>query len=133
MNIITMSAVATTLFLGGPSGPSLGFLSSTNFVNTWLMPVFWFAFKVIALCFVTVWVRASLPRMRYDRLMGLGWKYLIEIAILWVLVAASIEVANVENWNVVLTVIITAGLAVLAYAVLYLAIPKPDEIVEEFR
>jgi NADH-quinone oxidoreductase subunit H len=133
MNIITMSCVAVTLFLGGPSGPSLGFLAADNVVNVWFMPVFWFAVKVIALCFVTVWVRASLPRMRYDRLMGLGWKYLIEIAILWVLVAAAIEVADVQNWNVWLTVVIAFGGAAIAYGVLYLAIPKGYEQIEEFR
>ena len=133
MNIITMSCVAVTLFLGGPSGPSLGFLAADNVINVWFMPVFWFAVKVIALCFVTVWVRASLPRMRYDRLMGLGWKYLIEIAILWVLVAASIEVADVQNWNVWLTVVIAFGGAAIAYGVLYLAIPKGYEQIEEFR
>jgi NADH-quinone oxidoreductase subunit H len=133
MNIITMSTVAVTLFLGGPSGPALGFLSPDNVVNVWFMPLFWFGLKVVALCFVTVWVRASLPRMRYDRLMSLGWKYLIEIAILWVLVAASIEVANVQNWNVWLTVLISFGGAALAYAVLYLSIPRAYEQVEEFR
>ena len=85
MNVITMSAIAVTLFLGGPSGPSLGFLSSSGFINVWVMPIFWFLVKVLALLFATVWVRASLPRMRYDKLMALGWKYLIEIAILWVL------------------------------------------------
>ena len=90
MNVITMSAIAVTLFLGGPSGPSLGFLSSNNVVNVWLMPMFWFLVKVLALLFATVWVRASLPRMRYDRLMSLGWKWLIEIAILWVLVTATV-------------------------------------------
>ena len=67
MNVITMSAIAVTLFLGGPSGPGLGFLSSTGFVNVWLMPIFWFTAKVLGLLFVTVWLRASLPRMRYDR------------------------------------------------------------------
>jgi NADH-quinone oxidoreductase subunit H len=133
MNIITMSCVAVTLFLGGPSGPSLGFLSADGTVNVWLMPMFWFGLKVVALCFVTVWVRASLPRMRYDRLMALGWKYLIEIAILWVLVAASIEVADVENWNVWLTVLVTFTGAALAYGVLFLSIPKPHEQMEEFR
>src|SRR5690348_6615546 len=127
MNVITMSAVAVTLFLGGPSGPGLGFLSADNPVNTWFMPVFWFAIKVIALCFVTVWVRASLPRMRYDRLMSLGWKYLIEIAILWVLIAASIEVADVENWNIWLTVLVAFVAAAFAYGLLYLSIPKPHE------
>jgi NADH-quinone oxidoreductase subunit H len=133
MNIITMSCVAVTLFLGGPSGPNLGFLSADSTVNVWLMPVFWFAVKVIALCFVTVWVRASLPRMRYDKLMALGWKYLIEIAILWVLIAASIEVADVENWNIWLTVAVTFVAAAFAYALLYLSIPKPHEQMEEFR
>ncbi len=100
MNVITMSAVATTLFLGGPSGPSLGFLSDDGTVNVWLMPIFWFTVKVLGLLFCTVWVRASLPRMRYDRLMALGWKYLIEIAILWVLVSAVLVVAREEDWNV---------------------------------
>src|SRR5262249_13587357 len=94
MNVITMSAIATTLFLGGPSGPSLGFLSSTGFVNVWLMPIFWFAVKVLGLLFATVWLRASLPRMRYDRLMALGWKRVIEIAILWVLVTVALWVAH---------------------------------------
>jgi NADH-quinone oxidoreductase subunit H len=132
MNVITMAAVATTLFLGGPSGPTLGFLGADNVVNVWFVPVFWFGAKVIALLWVTVWVRASLPRMRYDRLMGLGWKYLIEIAILWVLIAAAIEVADVENWNVWVTVAIAFGAAVIAYGVLYLAIPRPQERIEEF-
>ena len=48
MNVITMSAVAVTLFLGGPSGPGLGFLADDSFVNVWLMPVFWFMAKVLA-------------------------------------------------------------------------------------
>jgi hypothetical protein len=71
--------------------------------------------------------------MRYDKLMSLGWKYLIEIAILWVLVAASIEVADVENWNVWATVVVAFGGAALAYGVLFLSIPKAHEQVEEFR
>ena len=91
MNVITMSAIAVTLFLGGPSGPSLGFLAGDNVLNVWVMPMFWFLVKVLALLFATVWLRASLPRMRYDRLMALGWKYLIEIAILWVLVTATVH------------------------------------------
>ena len=89
MNVITMSAIAVTLFLGGPSGPSLGFLARNNVVNMWVMPIFWFLVEGARAVVRTVWVRASLPRMRYDRLMSLGWKWLIEIAILWVLVTAT--------------------------------------------
>jgi NADH-quinone oxidoreductase subunit H len=133
MNVITMSAVATTLFLGGPSGPGLGFLGDENFLNVWIMPVFWFMAKVLALLFCTVWVRASLPRMRYDRLMALGWKYLIEIAILWVLVSAVIVVAREEDWNLWIATPVAAGAALLAFGVLYLAMPKAGEPVEDFR
>jgi NADH-quinone oxidoreductase subunit H len=133
MNVITMSAIAVTLFLGGPSGPSLGFLSSTGTVNVWLMPIFWFTIKVLALLFATVWVRASLPRMRYDRLMSLGWKWLIEIAILWVLVTVTLQVASDSHWNRPLTAIIAVAAAVLAYGVLYAAMPKPEEQIEEIR
>jgi NADH-quinone oxidoreductase subunit H len=133
MNVITMSAIAVTLFLGGPSGPALGFLAADNVVNVWLMPVFWFMFKVLVLLFCTVWVRASLPRMRYDRLMSLGWKYLIEIAILWVLVSVAIIVGRDEGWNPWVTTPVAAAGALVAFGVLYLAMPKPGEQVEEFR
>jgi NADH-quinone oxidoreductase subunit H len=133
MNLITMSAVAVTLFLGGPSGPSLGFLSADHVVNTWLVPVLWFVAKVLVLLFGTVWLRASLPRLRYDRLMALGWKYLIEIAILWVLVSVSVVVAREEGWNVALTAVAASAATLAAYGVLWLAIPKAGEQVEEFR
>ncbi|HTL84478.1 MAG TPA: complex I subunit 1 family protein [Acidimicrobiia bacterium] len=131
MNVITMSAIAVTLFLGGPSGPLIG--TSQNFLNTWLVPIFWFTIKVLALLFVTVWVRASLPRIRYDRLMAFGWKVLIELAILWVLVTAALQVAQVEDWNLLLTAVIVVVIAVGAYAMLWLAIPKRGELVEEIR
>jgi NADH-quinone oxidoreductase subunit H len=133
MNVITMSAVATTLFLGGPSGPGLGFLGDGNFVNVWLMPVFWFMAKVLLLLFCTVWLRASVPRMRYDKLMALGWKYLIEIAILWVLVSAALVVGREEGWNTWVVTPLSAGIALAAFGVLYLSMPKAGEQLEEFR
>ena len=133
MNVITMSAIAVTLFLGGPSGPQLGFLASDNVVNVWLVPVFWFIVKVLALLFVTVWLRASLPRMRYDRLMALGWKYLIEIAILWVLVSTALVVGKDQGWNLWIVAPTAGVVALLAFLMLYLAIPKAGEHVEEFR
>ena len=133
MNVITMSAIATTLFLGGPSGPGLGFLARANFVNVWLMPVLWFTAKVLALLFVTVWLRASLPRMRYDKLMALGWKYLIEIAILWVMVSAALVVGKDQHWNPVIVAPVSAAIAIVAFSGLYMAIPKAGEHVEEFH
>ena len=131
MNVITMSAIAVTLFLGGPSGPSIGDTSST--LNVWILPVVWFLVKVLALLFATVWVRASLPRMRYDKLMGLGWKYLIEFAILWVLITAAIKVSSDQGWATLPTVFIVVAIAAAAYGVLYLAMPKSGETIEEFH
>jgi NADH-quinone oxidoreductase subunit H len=131
MNVITMSAIAVTLFLGGPSGPTIGDKSSV--LNVWVLPVVWFLVKVLALLFATVWVRASLPRMRYDKLMALGWKYLIEFAILWVLITAGIQVGHDQGWSTVITTVIIVGLAAAAYGVLWLAMPKSGEVIEEFH
>jgi NADH-quinone oxidoreductase subunit H len=131
MNVITMSAIAVTLFLGGPSGPTIG--NASSFLNVWVLPVLWFLLKVLALLFATVWVRASLPRMRYDRLMALGWKYLIEFAILWVLITAAIQVGHDQGWPTLPTVIVTVAIAAAAYGVLYLAMPKSGEVIEEFH
>jgi NADH-quinone oxidoreductase subunit H len=133
MNVITMSAIAVTLFLGGPSGPAFGFLSANNVINVWFLPMIWFLVKVLALLFATVWVRATLPRIRYDRLMSFGWKWLIEIAILWVLVTATVQVANVEDWNAFAAAAIAVVVAVAAYGVLYASMPKSDELIEEIR
>jgi NADH-quinone oxidoreductase subunit H len=133
MNVITMSAIAVTLFLGGPSGPALGFLGNTNIINVWFVPMLWFLLKVLVLLFATVWVRASLPRMRYDRLMSLGWKYLIEIAVLWVMITATVQVATVAHWDRLVAALIAVLVALGAYGVLYASMPKSDEKIEEFR
>lgn len=79
VNLITVSAIATTLFLGGWHGP---------FLDHILGPV-WFFLKVFALCFTFVWIKATWPRMRYDRLMNLGWKVLIPLALLNVVLTAT--------------------------------------------
>ncbi len=135
MNIITMSAVTVTLFLGGPSGPALwpARFGWHGVINVWLMPIFWFAIKVIALTYGTVWLRAATPRMRYDRLMAFCWKYLIELAVLWVIVLTARELAIDNHWNVFLVTggTILAGAAL--YGLLMLMMPKPGEMVEEFR
>ena len=114
MNVITMCAIAVTLFFGGPYGPGLGFLPANGWFNAWIMPVFWFMFKVILLLFGTVWLRASLPRLRYDQLMALGWKFLIEVAFLWVMISGVVIVAKEEGWSmwIVLPSAIVGALAV---------------------
>ena len=99
MNLITMSAVAVTLFLGGPSGPSLGFVSDNHWLNTWIMPVAYFMGKLLILLYGTVWIRASLPRLRYDQLMQVGWKYMIEASFLWVATMLVLSTSRAYEWD----------------------------------
>jgi NADH-quinone oxidoreductase subunit H len=132
MNVITMSAVAVTLFLGGPSGPGLGFLAADHWLNTWVMPLVWFLVKLLVLVYGTFWVRATLPRLRYDQLMALGWKYLIELAILWLLVTGVYVLARDNDWPLWVFFAAPAA-AIAAYGVIWASMPKPGERVEEFR
>ena len=72
--MITMSAIMVTLFFGGPDGPGFHFVR-------WLWPIAWFAGKTVVFLYVYVWIRAALPRLRYDQLMDLGWKVLIPFSL----------------------------------------------------
>jgi NADH-quinone oxidoreductase subunit H len=82
--MIVVSFITASLFLGGYLGP---------FVDTlpWLGPIYLFI-KVVILLFIMVWLRATLPRIRYDRLMAFGWKILLPIALLNVVVTAVLIV-----------------------------------------
>ncbi len=85
-NMILMSGIATILFLGGWLPPF-----NLQFLN--FMPgFFWFALKVAFCLFVFIWVRAALPRYRYDQLMRLGWKVLLPLTLLWVVIISSVVV-----------------------------------------
>ncbi len=133
MNLITLSAIAVTLFFGGPNGPGIGAFPANGWFNAWVMPMFWFFLKVILLLFATVWVRASLPRLRYDQLMSFGWKFLIEIAFLWVMVSAVVVVGKEEGWAMYVVLPAAVVGALLVGVVLYLSVPKKRELVEEIR
>ncbi|HVA05359.1 MAG TPA: NADH-quinone oxidoreductase subunit NuoH [Acidimicrobiales bacterium] len=86
MNTITMSAVVVTLFFGGPDGPIPHAIPGASIV----MPIIWFLIKTVVFCFIYVWFRAALPRLRYDQLMDLGWKRLIPMTLAWLLLVASV-------------------------------------------
>ena len=92
VNIVAVSALATTLFLGGYHAfPGLGFTES------WLggcFTVFWFFAKVIGFFFIFVWLRGTLPRLRYDQFMQFGWKILIPASLLWIMVVATLRVMS---------------------------------------
>jgi NADH-quinone oxidoreductase subunit H len=111
MSVITMSAVVVTLFFGGPGGPLFG-LDGT-FAGA-LLGVLYFAIKVFVFMFVFVWLRGSLPRLKYDRLMDLGWKVLLPIGLVWVLATAAIVVAQetVERGAMLRTLLVAAGVMI---------------------
>ena len=80
-NMITVSCVATLMFFGGASSP---FGHLTDFggpIVMGLQSIFWFVFKIFAFLFLYIWVRSTLPRFRYDQLMSFGWKFLMPVAI----------------------------------------------------
>jgi NADH-quinone oxidoreductase subunit H len=84
-NMITVACVATLLFLGGWHGPIFGppMLQA-------ILPVVWFALKVVAFLFIYIWVRGTLPRFRYDQLMAFGWKFLLPLAIANLVITALV-------------------------------------------
>jgi NADH-quinone oxidoreductase subunit H len=89
INMVTVSALATTLFLGGWRAPVP--LSLWHGANSGWYPMIWFVIKIVACLFVFVWLRGTLPRLRYDQFMHLGWKVLIPINLVWILVITSIR------------------------------------------
>jgi NADH-quinone oxidoreductase subunit H len=85
-NMILMSGICTVLFLGG-------WLPPADFAPfTWIPGIIWFGIKVAILLFVFIWVRATLPRYRYDQLMRLGWKVFLPFSLLWVVLTAGVLV-----------------------------------------
>jgi len=92
VNIVGVSALATTLFLGGyHAPPGLGFTEA--WLGGWFTAI-WFFIKVSAFFFIFVWLRGTLPRMRYDQFMQFGWKVLIPVSLFWILVVATLRVLS---------------------------------------
>jgi NADH-quinone oxidoreductase subunit H len=124
ISLITMSAIAITLFLGGPAGPNFGLRGN------WaaLLSLVWFIVKIWIFLFANVWLRASVPRLRYDQLMDLGWRWLIPVSLLWLGVVSVKRVAQLENWHVTLAVFLAIIGAFLVYAFVAACMPRRDTI-----
>jgi NADH-quinone oxidoreductase subunit H len=107
-HMITVSAVGVTLFLGGWHGPQFH-------VVRWLWPLLWFLVKLYVVIYTLVWVRATVPRFRYDRLMNFGWKVLIPLGLLWILITgAAIELPNIYSDGRSAFIITMGTVAILA-------------------
>jgi NADH-quinone oxidoreductase subunit H len=95
VNIIAVSALATTLFLGGYHAlPGLGF--TEQWLGGWFTLV-WFFIKVLGFFFVFVWLRGTLPRLRYDQFMKFGWKVLIPFSLAWIMVVSTLRVMSQQQ------------------------------------
>ncbi|WP_017933132.1 NADH-quinone oxidoreductase subunit NuoH [Nocardioides sp. Iso805N] len=117
VNMATVSALATTLFLGGWHAP-LWIDHVWAGANEGYWPLLWFFGKLLGFVWVFIWLRGSLPRLRYDQFMALGWKRLIPLALVWILVVATVRVIALENgfdprWVAVPAVLFTAGMLVV--------------------
>jgi NADH-quinone oxidoreductase subunit H len=95
VNIVGVSALATTLFLNGYHAlPGLAF--TENWLGGWFTLV-WFLLKISAFFFIFVWLRGTLPRMRYDQFMQFGWKVLIPVSLVWIMIVSTMRVLSNEK------------------------------------
>ncbi len=114
VNIVAVSALATTLFLGGYHAlPGLGFTES--WLGGWFT-VIWFLVKVIFFFFIFVWLRGTLPRLRYDQFMKFGWKVLIPFSLVWIMVVATLRVLSQQGAPRAVVIGFTTGVVLLVLA-----------------
>lgn len=115
INLITVSAVAVTLFLGGWRAPFP--ISLWSGANEGWFPMIWFLAKILVFIFIFVWLRGTLPRFRYDQFMRFGWKVLIPVSVLWILVIATIRGVSDEYGLAVKPLAITAGVLLSVFVI----------------
>ncbi|GII26331.1 NADH-quinone oxidoreductase subunit NuoH [Planosporangium mesophilum] len=119
INMVTVSALCTTLFLGGWRAPA----PITTFwagANSGWWPMLWFTIKVLLLLFVFIWLRGTLPRLRYDQFMRFGWKVLIPVNLVWIVALAGLRTlqnsgleSQIKTYIMVGTVLVIAAVWVL--------------------
>jgi NADH-quinone oxidoreductase subunit H len=118
INMTTVAGLATTLFLGGWRAPWP--ISVWSGANSGWYPIIWFLIKVGIILFCFIWLRGTLPRIRYDQLMRFGWKVLIPASLVWILVIATIRVWRTHGGSP--AVYTVAGLLLVALlALLFMA------------
>jgi NADH-quinone oxidoreductase subunit H len=97
VNMATVSALATTLFLGGWRAPWPLSAINDGMFNEGYWPLLWFFGKVLGFIFLFIWLRGTLPRLRYDQFMRFGWKRLIPISLAWIFAVATIRYLSVNG------------------------------------
>ena len=125
INMLNVSAVATTLFFGGWRAPWPLSAINDGMFNTGWWPVLWFVAKVWMFMFLFVWIRGSVLRFRYDQFMKIGWKVLIPAALAWVVCVSLVQAAR-QLWDVDLRTLlfVLAGLVLVGLVVSFLVPEK---------
>jgi NADH-quinone oxidoreductase subunit H len=123
-NMVIVSAFATTLFLGGWMFPFVGLDSPLN--QGW-WPVLWFFGKMALLLFGFIWLRGTLPRFRYDQFMKLGWKVLIPVGLVWILVISAIRALRTDGNVSTSQILIVGGIVIAVLVLLTLLLPEKQE------
>jgi NADH-quinone oxidoreductase subunit H len=116
MNTVTMSALMVTLFFGGPQPIAFGStVLDIPLIPNALEGTLWLFLKTLVFLYTYVWLRATLPRFRYDQLMDFGWKILIPSSLGWFMLLAAQRLGRNEGWNIV----VVTGASVLVLIVCY--------------
>jgi len=119
MNTITMSALIVTLFFGGPQPIAIGkHVLDIPFIPNALEGTVWLLLKVLVFLYIYVWFRATLPRLRYDQLMNLGWKVMIPASLGWFMLLAAQRVGQDAGWDRIIVTLVTALILIGGYAML---------------
>ncbi|MBA3573816.1 MAG: NADH-quinone oxidoreductase subunit H, partial [Pseudonocardiales bacterium] len=128
VNMVTVSAIATTLFLGGWHAPwPLTLIAGGALDTGWWTPL-WFLGKTLAVLFVFVWLRGTLPRLRYDQFMQLGWKVLVPISLVWIVLVAGAR--GLRGADVTATQILVGG-GILLGVLVVVALLLPERRSED--
>ncbi|MCH7232834.1 NADH-quinone oxidoreductase subunit NuoH [Glycomyces sp. L485] len=117
VNMVTMSALCVTLFLGGWAAPFPA--SWWPAANEGWLPLVWFFGKVMAFLFFYVWLRGTLPRFRYDQFMRLGWKVLVPVSLVWIMVLAAMNIGLDSGNELPTRIAFTGGAAIVVMALIF--------------
>jgi NADH-quinone oxidoreductase subunit H len=118
INMATVSALATTLFLGGWHAP-FWIDHVWHGANTGYWPFLWFMGKVLFFVFVFIWLRGTLPRLRYDQFMAFGWKRLIPFSLLWIVAVGTIRAISLDGGVDRKYLLIGLGVAVVLFLAVF--------------
>ncbi len=125
INMVTVSMLATTMFLGGWRAPWP--LSLWEGANQGYWPVLWFLGKVFIFVFVFIWLRGTLPRLRYDQFMRFGWKVLIPVSLFWIIAVGTIRAISLEGQIDRTYLFAAAAVAVVIFVALGFVPESEDE------